>query len=561
MNDYEIKRVIDLIGRMRAPYLTRLPFAEPDHNWNIVSQLIQSTLAGDPVTITALIQASGASYGTASRAVHRLIDAGHIVEVTRPKRRGVTLRPSADLLKRFSDYATDVKMELARILGQDGFVHEDEYFFGGEHQRQALQERHIIHLKAIADVEKLRFLLHHDYFFLSIKHLWSDFRRPIGPATHFDTAERTQLYARIVENGKARVSAYDVVSVSATALADLAARGLLLPLDDLIGRDKIEPGRFDAQVWRGGEWSGRQWAVPAYSSVELLAARRDLLADKGLPMPDRFDAVVAAARRLHDPARDIYGIAWAGARGMPIARSFISLMAHCGTPIFDAGGGRGGVPPEIFDRDRVAAALDTAAAQQALGFLRRLLPYSTRDALTAAPGDVLQNFMHGRAAFAYLQSVEATRLEIDIRSVVKRKVAYLPPPTRRGAPMPLPLDGFLFAIPANIDRERIDAARRLMVWISSPAAVDARAREGLPISPLFSLQGDPESRRLSPIYASIQRLARRDLLRMSRRPPHPASRQAQTILGEAIHDALSGAKSDSAAFADAKARIGALPVR
>ncbi|MBN8247101.1 MAG: glycosyltransferase, partial [Verrucomicrobia bacterium] len=34
-----------------------------------------ATLAGDPVTITALIQASGASYGTASRAVHRLINA------------------------------------------------------------------------------------------------------------------------------------------------------------------------------------------------------------------------------------------------------------------------------------------------------------------------------------------------------------------------------------------------------------------------------------------------------------------------------------------------------
>jgi multiple sugar transport system substrate-binding protein len=53
----------------------------------------------------------------------------------------------------------------------------------------------------------------------------------------------------------------------------------------------------------------------------------------------------------------------------------------------------------------------------------------------------------------------------------------------------------------------------------------------------------------------VDRLARRNLLHTWQRPPLPQYSAIERVLGEEIHDALTGVKSDQAALRDASARV------
>ena len=80
-------------------------------------------------------------------------------------------------------------------------------------------------------------------------------------------------------------------------------------------------------------------------------------------------------------------------------------------------------------------------------------------------------------------------------------------------------------------------------------------KNGFPILPRFAVSADPEAAASSPIVLFVDKLARRNLLHTWQRPPLPQYSAVEQVLGEEIHDALTGAKSDHAALRDASARI------
>ena len=88
---------------------------------------------------------------------------------------------------------------------------------------------------------------------------------------------------------------------------------------------------FDPRVWATGRWKGRQEAVPAFSSIELLAVRSDLIEEAGLAYPKTFSGRSRGRPRIAcRPRRGRFGVAWNARRGMPLASSFAFLLACCG---------------------------------------------------------------------------------------------------------------------------------------------------------------------------------------------------------------------------------------
>ena len=122
---------------------------------------------------------------------------------------------------------------------------------------------------------------------------------------------------------------YDVIAINMPWLGDFAERGDLAPLDDLIANAAINPLDFHPSVWGTGNWKGTQFGIPLYCTIEILAARKDKFEENNLAFPKTFDETISVARALHDPAREFYGIAWNGQRGMPIANSFMFFLAAC----------------------------------------------------------------------------------------------------------------------------------------------------------------------------------------------------------------------------------------
>jgi multiple sugar transport system substrate-binding protein len=91
--------------------------------------------------------------------------------------------------------------------------------------------------------------------------------------------------------------------------------------------------------------------------------------------------------------------------------------------------------------------------------------------------------------------------------------------------------------------------------MTSPEAMKAHVKNGFPIVPRFAVSADPEATASSPIVRFVDRLARRNLLHTWQRPPLPQYSAIERVLGEEIHDALIGVKSDQAALRDASARV------
>jgi multiple sugar transport system substrate-binding protein len=91
--------------------------------------------------------------------------------------------------------------------------------------------------------------------------------------------------------------------------------------------------------------------------------------------------------------------------------------------------------------------------------------------------------------------------------------------------------------------------------MTSREAMKAHVKNGFPIVPRFAVSADPEATASSPIVRFVDRLARRNLLHTWQRPPLPQYSAIEKVLGEEIHDALTGVKSDQAALRDASARV------
>jgi multiple sugar transport system substrate-binding protein len=460
----------------------------------------------------------------------------------------VYLAPSDELLAAFQIYASQVKAHLARTFGLRSGAETDEYYFGGSYFAA-----HIIaplqgHDISSAALRNTRFLLHDDNYFVSMRNMWSDFRNDISRKSSFDLRPLPELYKRVDQVLRDPTTATDVVAINMPWLGRFADEGMLAPLDDALRNAPINPLDFHPSVWNTGRWNGKQYGIPIYCTVEFLAARRDLFEEAGLSYPRTFDETIAATRVLHRPDREQYGIAWNAARGMPIAHSFMFFLASAGGSIID-------IPRrhenwlDSIDPKNPTLTMNTEEGLIAIDYMRRLVEVSAPGIADFGAEQNLTSFMSGHTALSYSWSMRASRLEHDPGSRVKRRVAYLTPPARKGRQVTAPVGGFLLTIPAYIDVERKRDIVNAIAWMASPEAMKAHVQNGFPVAPRFSVCADPEALASSPIVSFVDRMARRHELNTWSRPPIPEYVAIEAALGNEIYAAVFEGKPPRQALA------------
>ncbi len=553
LSDHELSRVIDFLRKIRQPFDAGIPGAKPDITWNVVLELVDSHLQQRPVDMSTLIELSQASWGTGNRLVARMLADGLIVRVPRgPRHKTTLLAPSERLIADFIDYATAVKAHLAKIFGLRSGSETEEYYFGGSYFAA-----HIIAPVQGGDISStalrnLRFLLHDDNYFVSMRNMWSDFRNDIGRKSSFDLRHLPELYEQAKIALRDPATAYAVVAVNMPWLGGFADAGLLAPLDEALARAPINPLDFHPSVWGTGRWKGRQYGIPIYCTVEILTARRDLFEDAALAYPRSFDETIAAARALHRPEREQYGISWNGARGMTIAHAFMFFMASSQGSVIE-------IPRKSenwldgFDTSNLRLRIDSAEGLAALDYMRALAEVSPPGVATFDADRNLECFMSGHAAMSYAWTMRAARLEHELSSKVRRRVAYLAPPVLKGRQVTAPVGGFLLTIPAYVPAERRQEILNAIAWMASPEAMKAHVKNGFPVAPRFSVCADPEALASSPIVSFVDRMARRNELNTWSRPPVAEYVEIERILGGEVFAAVFEGKPPKRALADAEA--------
>jgi multiple sugar transport system substrate-binding protein len=288
----------------------------------------------------------------------------------------------------------------------------------------------------------------------------------------------------------------------------------------------------------------------------MLAARHDLFGDKGIAFPRTFDEVIAAGRAFHHPDQGRYGIVWDGERGMPVAHSFMFFMGACGSPIVSLRQVRQAFTLDGTKPEDLIPLIQSDAGYATLDYMHRLTEISPPDILESAWDKSLDVFLSGHSAMAYCQTMRASRYEYDVQSMVRRKVEYLPHPAGPGGiNRDSPIGGYVLAVPSNLPEERVQLAVDAIAWMTSRQAMKAHVKNGFPIAPRFSVSADPEAAANSPIVRFVDKLAKRNLLHTWQRPPIPQYTAIERVLGEEIHDALSGVKPDRDALQSASERI------
>ncbi|NLS02954.1 extracellular solute-binding protein [Rhizobium sp. P32RR-XVIII] len=556
MNEYEMLRVIDFIEKTRRPFRDVVEPADDDAIWRVVTYLIKSHILSQTVSISTLGQESGLPYATSMRLINRLIDGGYIQKVAKGTTgKSFSLQPSAQLLRSFESYARKTKSLLAQTLGLRAGEEEDEYYFGGTPLgSQIIPPMRLVQKRAESQIE-LRFLLNDDNYFSAMRNMWADFRNNLASRKNFDLLPLPELYTRARENGARAVSDYDVIAINMPWLGEFAESGIIRPMDTYIQKTGINPLDFHPSIWSTATWEGNDYGVPGYCTVEFLAARKDLFSEAELPFPKTFDDVIAAGRRFHSPNDGMFGAVWDGARGMPIASSFLFFLGACGQPAISLRKTRSGFTLDGADLEELTCTILSDAGFAALEYMRRLIEISPPKILEMAWDQTLAVFLKGRASLGYFWTMRAARFEYDVQSVVKRRVEYLPQPSGSGGTRASPIGGFLFCIPTNLPEERVELAADAIAWMASREAMKAHVKNGFPVAPRFSVSADPEAAASSPIVRFVDQLAKKNLLHTWQRPNIPQYTMIERTLGVEIHDALLGNKSPRSALEDAAQQI------
>ena len=556
MTEHELLRIITFLERVRLPFQELVPIAEEDATWNILLFLIKNRLTGTPVTISNLASAAKVPFATAMRRIHALMEGGDIVrkDATDTGKRFLLL-PSEGLLESFIQYARKIKSLLAETFGLRAKTDSDEdFYFGGSYfAAQIIPPPRLIE-SLFRGKREITFLLNDDNYFLSMRNMWADFRNNMASRQNFDLRKLPKLHERLIENSQQTVSEYDIVAINAPWLGEAVKKNLVIPLNCHIKAAAISQLDFHPSVWSMGTWRGQQFGIPIYCTIELLAARSDLFEKEKVDYPTTFEKTIVAAKHFHAPAKGRYGIAWNGARGMPIASTFMFLMGCCGECILHIPKTSLAMGVDDARGYQLRPQIQSDAGLRVLEYLHRLREVSPPDILEMDWDRRTTSFLSGQTALAYCWTVRAARFENDVSSAVKRRVSYLPQPRGPAGASNNPIGGFLLCIPSNLPAERIELAFEAIAWMTSPEAMKANVQNGFPVAPRFSVSADPEAAATSPIVSVVDKLAKQNMLKAWPRPPVPEYLSLEAILGEEIHRALRREVSDKEALRNAQAQ-------
>ena len=240
-----------------------------------------------------------------------------------------------------------------------------------------------------------------------------------------------------------------------------------------------------------------------------------------------------------------------------MGQAFIQFLADFGQPVFQLEPSVGGYKTRQIEKGSLFPTIDTERGLATARFMQELLHVSPPDTLEMSWDGQVALLRQGQVAMAYEWAGRAAQLTGFGGA---GKLEFLPHPTgvlpsetgkRRNI---APIGGFAFGIPKNISPSRLRTAWNAIEWLSSPEILKLLIQHGGHVSPRFSVAADPDVRELSPVISAVDRMARRGEIRLWPRPPVSDYSNMVTILGEEIHDMLSGKQTAARALSRAQER-------
>jgi multiple sugar transport system substrate-binding protein len=189
----------------------------------------------------------------------------------------------------------------------------------------------------------------------------------------------------------------DIISIDNPDFALFSSRGAMLDITDRVAAsDVIDTSVFYEGPLASAMWDGRLYGVPKATNTIALFYNKDLLTAAGVEPPQTWDELLDAARKLNDPANNVYGITWSARANEEGTFQFL--------PWIQMGGGS-------FDN------VNTPGAVRALEIWKTLLDekLASQDVLALGQWDSTGTFNAGNAAMAISGPWELGRMSDEAK--------------------------------------------------------------------------------------------------------------------------------------------------
>src|SRR4051794_13057724 len=295
------------------------------------------------------------------------------------------------------------------------------------------------------------------------------------------TLEENVLRQKVTTDIATKGGQFDVFTIGTYEAPIWARKGWLVPLDNL-GADYDVDDLLPA-IRSGLSVDGKLYAAPFYGESSMVMYRKDLFEKAGLTMPDQptWDFIAEAARKIADPANEVYGICLRGKAGWGENMAFLTTLANSfGARWFDEGW-----HPQ-FDQPEWKSALDF--------YVNLMKDAGPPGASSNGFNENLALFNAGKCAMWIDATVAASFVTDPKQSSVADKVGFaLAPNTGKGKNANW-LWAWSLAIPAG--SQNVEAAEKFIGWaISTDSAELVGLKEGwanVPPGTRTSLSNNPE---------------------------------------------------------------------
>lgn len=555
ISNTEFARFIDFIEKFEDETESTLSMSLGYREMRMLLHVMRNHLAGRLTTPTSLADASGLTYGTAKRGIESIMQRGLLISRPRTKSgKTVSLHPAPQMIQEWESYAERIKGILGPLFGIDLTSDSARKIFLGMSSPERVISTPAVLSARLELKGGLRVLAHADPTFMAMHNLKRQLESIFGLEIRNKARSIDNLLDEILDNARLAKSRYDVVACDLPWFGELAASGVLMPLDTLIKRNNYDLSDFHPMAIQSSGYAGSQYGIPVQTTPELLCYRQDIFAAAQLTPPTTTEALVKVARQLHDPAKGHYGIAWNAARGTPLGHTFSFLMAKFGQPLLNLPSCQGGYDFQQATGEQLRPMFQSDAAYRACEYMLDILKYSPPNILSMSWYERAQSYASGETSMAYCYTLLAPLFELDRHSPAYGNTGYLPHPIGNHGRAITPIGGYALAIPANLAPERVEAVWTALRHLTSANMSKLYIMNGSLVTPRFSVSQDPEVSALSPLIEIVDDMAKKDILQAWPRPPVPGITELISIAGNEIFEVLDGRRSIKKALLIAQER-------
>ncbi len=325
----------------------------------------------------------------------------------------------------------------------------------------------------------------------------------------------------------------DIIAVDNPEHALFASRGAFLDLTDMIAKSSdIKTANYFPGPLASTMWDGKSFGVPKATNTIALYYNKDMFKAKGLDPnkpPQTWDELVDAARKLTDPAANVYGLAFSAKASEEGTFQFLPWAQM-------AGGGY-----ENINSEGSIKALDVWKT-----IIEEKL--ASQDSLTRGQWDSTGTFNSGNAAMAISGPWELDRMLTEAK--FDWGVALLPVP-EAGAERSSAMGDFNWAIFSNTQHPA--EAFKVLEYFASQ---DGRMFADFGQLPARSDIAIPATGK--PLKDEALKVFTEQLKYAKPRGPHPEWPKISKAIQDAIQGALTGQMSSKDALDQAAEKIKAV---